>query len=323
MKRLFIILVLHFSFYYTYAQFSIIQDGDGETSFLLFQKNAISINANQTSIGFSIRPQKLITNKQAKYWTITSSAKAKEGSGSIFKGGRFQFSGKLGANIIFDKTKYHQNNTTIAVIEPKYIYHFIGFEVLYSRHNVFDSTLTFDNQIFDQTNVGARLNIGWNLENVTISNPFLEKLLGTFTSGISGSIGIKDNTDIINQDEIITSTQSFIQGTILRTISSTNKAYDKNTLSTHDLFARINVDFAKHLFNHRILANLHLTYAFDQNLQPIVNPALGLFLTPKGAPLEAIVGIQIQTQDWGNNRGSKKNRWERTAIVLTAGFPFD
>lgn len=302
-----------------YCQFSVIQDGEGETSFQLLTANTVAINAEKTSIGFSIRPKKLLNNEKSKYWTITSSANAKKGTSNVFKGGKFQFSGKLGANIIFDKTNYPSRDE---IRDVNLIYHFIGFEALYSRHNVFDSTKVFDKQIYDQTNLGFRINYGWNFENVKIDKSILS-LLGDFTFGISGSFGIKDNTDIIDQVEIITNTKSFINGSTSRTVSNRTEVYDINAITTNDLFGRLNFDFGKHIFNKRVLANLHLTYAFDERLTPSFNPAFGLFVTQKGAPLEAVVGIQVQTKDWSNNRNSVKDRWERTSIVVIAGFPFN
>ena len=66
-----------------------------------------------------------------------------------------------------------------------------------------------------------------------------------------------------------------------------------------------------------------MTYAIDKGLKPSFNPAFGFYILGQGAPLDAVAGIQIQTQDWINARESKKNRWERTTFVLTAGFPFN
>lgn len=300
------------------AQFSVIQDSEGETSFQVFETNLITINAEKTAIGFSIRPKKML-NTQSNYWTITSSANTKKGTADIFRGGEFQFSGKIGATIIFDKTQYQNPSPSGGV---NLLYNFAGFEAIYSRHNVFDATKALNDQIDVQTNLGFRVNYGWNFENIKIEKPILN-LLGEFTSGISGSVGIKDNTDIINQVEIITSEESYTEGTITRTVSSTDNAFDINAISRSDAFARINFDFGKHLFNRRLLANFHATYAIDEDLEPVLNPSFGLFVTAKGAPLNAIVGIQIQTRDWGNTRNSRKDRWERSSIVLTAGFPFN
>lgn len=318
MKNTFIILAVNLITNSVLAQFSVIQNGDGETAFQLFGSNVVAINAEQTAIGFSVQPEK-ITNNQRNYWTITSSANAKNGTASVFKGGEFQLSGKIGANIIFDKTKYPEIGSTE---EINLVYNFIGLEGIYSRHNIFDATKELKEQLDVQTNLGFRINYGWNFENVKINTSVFE-ILGEFTSGISGSVGIKDNSDIISQVEIVTTTQTFTEGTTTRTVSSTNDAFDSTDISRSDYFARINFDFGKHLFNKRVLANLHATYAVDENIEPVINPSFGLFITTKGSPLEAIAGIQIQTRDWANTRNSNKNRWERSVIVLTVGFPFN
>ncbi|MDO5970021.1 hypothetical protein Q4Q35_09385 [Flavivirga aquimarina] len=300
------------------AQFSVMQDGKGETSFQLFRINTITINTEKTSLGFSITPKDITNTKGEEYWTVTVSANAKESISNLFKGGEFQFSGKLGANLVFDRTDYGgRGNPGSGNLK----YHFVGVELLYSRNNVFDSMKDFDNQIFDKTNIGFRVNYGWNFQNVRFKNRLLS-YLEDFTAGISGSIGIKDNTDIISQVEIITSTQSFENGTSIRTVSETENVYELTSLIPNQKFSRFNLDFGKHFLNKRIFANLHMTYAIDENLKPVLNPSFGFFAIKKGAPLEAVVGIQIQTSDWSNNRQSENDRWERTNIVLTAGFPF-
>jgi hypothetical protein len=315
MKKLVSILIFLLYLKLAFGQFSVIQDGEGETSLQLLGSNVIAINAAQTSIGFSIRPKKL-TNINTNYWTITSSVNAKKGTSNIFKGGEFKLSGRFGGNYILDKTDYKQS-------DPNFIYQFFGIEVLCSRYHVFDSTKVFDDQIEDQTNIGIRINYGWNFENIRIDEPILN-LLGDFTSGVSVSLGTKDNTDLIEQVEVITSSGNiYSDNSKTRTISTTTNAFDITKITTNKFFARFNFDFGKHTFNQRILANFHLTYAVDKGFNSVLNPAFGIFVTVDGAPLEAIAGIQIQTKDWFNSRNNDKNKWERTAIVLTAGFPFD
>lgn len=314
MKKVISTLVFMLYVELAFGQFSVIQDGEGETSMQLLGSNVIAINAAKTSIGFSIRPKKL-TNKNTNYWTITSTVNAKEGTSNIFKGGGFQLSGKIGGNYIIDKTDYKQPT-------PNLLYNFLGIEILFSRYTVFDSTKVFDDQIDDQANIGVRVNYGWNFENIRINKPIL-KLLGDFTFGLSASFGIKDNSDIIEQVSVITSSNDFTSNSTTRTISTTCNAFDITKLTTSKFFARANFDFGKYTFNKRILANLHFTYAVDKGFDPILNPAFGIFVTADGAPLEAIAGIQLQAKDWFNSRDEDKSRWERTAIVLTVGFPFN
>lgn len=315
MKKYVLLIVLAFVGSIARAQFSVIQDGKGETSFQLFSSQTLLFNAEESAVGFSIRPKTLTNAKGEHYWTFTATANAKDGSGNVFKEGKFQFSGKFGANYISDKTNYKALSSNL-------IYNFIGFEGLYSRHNVFDGTQSFGDQLYDQTNLGFRINYGWNFLNIKLNEPIFE-ILGEFTSGISGSFGIKDNSSSIDQYEFITSTISVVSGTSTRTQSTTSNAYNATELSKNNLFGRINFDFAKYVIGKRALINLHLNYAIDEDLKNTLNPAIGIFATQKGAPLEAIVGMQLQTNDWTNSRNSKKNRWERTAVVLTVGFPFN
>jgi len=319
MKKIILLLTIFFATKTTYAQFNVIQDGEGETSFQLFQSNTITLNTEKTSLGFSITPKEITNEKDTKYWTITASANAKKGTSNLFKGGEFQFSGKLGANLIFDKTDYGTRDNPG---DGNLVYYFFGTEFLYSRNNIFDSKREFENQFFDKTNIGFRVNYGWNFQNVAFKNNYL-KFLGEFTSGISVSLGIKDNTDILSQSEVITSTETITNGTTIRTISTTSDVYEADKLISNQKFSRLNFDFGKHFFNQRLYANAHLTYAIDETLKPVLNPSFGIFVIQKGSPLEAVIGIQIQTSDWSNNRVSKKDRWERSSIVLTAGFPFN
>ncbi len=312
MKKISIIILIFLCFTSIRGQISVIQDGEGETSFQLFKSNSITLNAEKSSIGFSITPKEY-SNMHTKYWTITALANAKNGVSNLFKNGDFQLSGRLGTNLIFDKTNYANGNL---------IYQFLGSELLYSRNNVFDASREFKNQIFDETNIGFRINYGWNLQNVKFKNQFL-KYLGEFTSGISISIGVKDNTDIIDPNEIVTSTQTITNGTTIRTVTSSSDAYDINQLISNQKFSRLNFDFGKHFFYQRLYANFHMTYAIDEDFKPVLNPSIGLFIIKKGAPLEAVVGLQIQTSDWSNSRASEKDRWERSGIILTAGFPFN
>lgn len=317
-KQLFVIVNLVITFY-AHAQFSVIQDGEGETSFQIFTANTLLINAEKESIGFSFSPKEFTNVQKGKYWTITLSANAKDGTSNLFKGGEFQFSGKLGGNLIFDATDYGGRDD---VKDVNFVYHFLGFEGLYSRNNLFDASKPFDDQIYEQTNLGFRLNYGLNLQNVKYENTIFN-FLGAFTAGISGSFGLKDNTDILDEMEIITSEQTITNGSSIRTVSETSTVYLADEIERNQMFARLNFDFGKYIISKRFFSNLHMTYAFDENYKPSFNPALGLYVTAKGAPIEAIVGLQVQTKDWSNNRNSEKDRWERTSIVLTAGFPFN
>ncbi|GAA0892589.1 hypothetical protein GCM10009122_22680 [Fulvivirga kasyanovii] len=314
MKKLILIIVFALYSNSMNAQFSIIQDGDGETSLQLMKASTVAINAATTSIGFSVSPD----NTDKIKWAIHSTANAKDGLAKLFEGGKFLLSGKSGATVIYDMSKYGTRD------DPRIgnlVYQFLGGELLYSRFEVIDSTKTFDNQISEQANRGFRINYGWNFLNVESTKTILN-VLGPFSAGLSVSLGNKDNTDIIDPVEVITSSRSYSNGAITRTISSTSDAYESNAIAKNLFFSRFNFDFGKHLPGNRLFANIHLTYATDEGLKPVLNPSFGFFVMKNGAPLEAIVGIQLQTSDWSNNRNSEKGRWERTSLVLTAGFPF-
>lgn len=301
MKNLHLLFVLLLC-NYAFAQTNVIQDGDGETS-LQASGNIITINTSDASIGFMLSPFE-ITNQSKNIWNITGSLKSKEGTSKVFSKGKLNFQGKLGFQFV-----------TVSDTTNDNIRHwFLGAEALYSRLNVFDSLKDFESQIDVENNLGFRVNGGWN-------SLFSEK---AYSFGIALSGGIKDNSDEFDPNNIITTSNSFVEGNQVRTVSTTESAYDIYQLEKNNLFGKINMDIGRYLgSNNRLFANLHINYSFQENVKPKLNPAVGLFYTEKGAPLEAVVGIQLQNEDWSNTSNSDSSRWERTSIVITAGFPFN
>ncbi|TRX31200.1 hypothetical protein FNW52_18980 [Flavobacterium sp. ZT3R18] len=303
MKKLNLLTALFFCSY-TFSQTNIIQDGDGETS-LQTSGNLITFNTAKTSIGFMLSPFE-ITNMSKQIWSITGSLGSKEGTSKIFSKGKLNFEGKLGFQFV--------TVSDTAGGEKGIKHWFFGAETLYSRLNAFDSLKKFEDQIYVQNNLGFRVNGGWNRQSTKKRYSF----------GIAISGGLKDNSDELDPNDIITSSSSFSEGNQIRTLSTTESAYDITELEKNNLFGKINMDFGRYLgSNKRLFANLHINYSFQENVKPKLNPAIGLFYTEKGAPLEAIVGMQLQTEDWGNTQNLKLNKWERTGIIITAGFPFD
>jgi hypothetical protein len=305
MKPLILTLLFSSFAYASFAQFSAIQNAAGESSYQLFTSNTIAVNASNASVGFSIKPR-LLSNDKRILWNITGSTAARDGISPLFKGGSMQFNGRLGANIIRDIT-YYPKATDPPRATLKYV--FAGAEVIYDHFNVYDSTKAIDDRVYDRSSTGFRVNLGINV-------------LAKVIFGASVSAGMKSNTDLLEQLTVSTVSSVVANGPGLQSVSTSDDAYDKRDLTVNKAFGRVNVDLAKQLFNTRLLVNLHFSGAYDENYKPEFNPALGVFLTCNGAPLEALVGIQLQTKDWFNNRSSEKSRWERSALVLTAGFPF-
>ncbi|MEQ9403921.1 MAG: hypothetical protein RIM99_10065 [Cyclobacteriaceae bacterium] len=304
----------------SYAQISVIQDGDGETSIQILTINQIVFNAADEAISFTISPS-IFSNQNRGYWLIQSTANANKGSSSIFNKGEFNYSGKAGFNYVYDHSNYPGPGSTTS---PNLKYSFIGLDIIYSRHSVLDTVQVFKDQLTDDTNLGVQLKFGYNWQNRIIDLPVL-RWLGELSIGLSGSVGAKDNTGIIDAVEVTTIDTTWVNGTKSRSIGSTKDVYLLHELDDNITFSRWNFDIGKRFFNQRLLLNLHGTFATDEGKSVVFNPAIGLFLLEDGAPLEAVVGLQLQYKDWSGNRiepGTTSTRWDRSAIVLTAGFPF-
>lgn len=287
------------------AQFSILQDGNRETSYQLFNNQVIGINTQSESIGISITP----TDKSKWDWTIISTLRAKNGVSNIIKNGEFQFSGNLGVNVIVNKSADSDN----------IIHNFYGVNLIYDRLNVFDSLKEFDAQIESKLDIGFRADLGWNFINV-----FFENLafLGEFTSGISVSGGIKNNSELLDQIEIVTEISEIENGDFPRFITTRESVYPADQLLENRFFGRLNIDFGKFSKSKKFFYNFHLTYAIDNNLPSVLNPSIGIFLMENGAPLNAVLGLQLQNNDLFDSRNSSKTILERSTLVITAGFPF-
>lgn len=303
MKNLIIVSSLFFGCS-LFGQTNIIQDGDGETS-LQTIGNLITFNTADASIGFNFSPSE-ITNKDKFIWSISGSLGSKEGTTKIFSKGKLNFDGKLGMQII-------------TVADPtngeRGIKHwFFGTELLYTRINVFDSLKVFEEQVYVKNNLGFRVNGGWNKQSTK----------KRFSYGVALSGGLKDNSDEFDPNDIITTISTITEDNQIRTLSSTESAYDITKLEKNKLFGKVNMDIGNYIGStKRLFANFHINYAFQQNVKPSFNPAIGLFYTEDGAPLEAVVGVQLQTKDWSNTHDSEYSRWERTSLIITAGFPFN
>ncbi len=55
---------------------------------------------------------------------------------------------------------------------------------------------------------------------------------------------------------------------------------------------------------------------------PQFNPALGLYLSQDGSPLDIVAGLQVQTLDWFNTSESDKSRGARTIFDAVASYVF-
>lgn len=302
-----------------YGQSTILQDGSGETSLQLMSGNAVFVNLSNELIGFTIQPKKYSNENPLRY-NFTLAAKSKENISQLVSGGKPQFKGKMAVNTIWDHTEYGSRNNMNEI--SAFLYQFFTLEGSYSRYTVFDDRRTFDNQIYGDKNFGIRMNYGWNLINYVGASDFAKKN-GGFSFGAAGSVGYGDNTGELDKLHIITSSKIISNGTMERLVSNEKEVYDASEISKNHKYARINADVGMYFLKSRFFANLHFNSSFDDHLKPSYNPAFGIFLTGEGAPLEALVGIQVQSNDFFNSRFPNKSRSEKTDLVLTVGFPFD
>lgn len=304
MKKI-ILIVFAFCSTALQAQTSVMQDGNGETSFQT-TKNLIAINAANSSILFSVTP----ASAGNLDFNFTGAFEAKEGTTKLFSSGKLQFNGKAGIQFVKHNKIQGPNDTT----GKKVTRFFGGFEVLYSKINVYDSTRVFDSQISNQNNIGFKINGGY------LS---YDDLPWGFVFGGTLSGGIHDNSDNLEQSEIITASTVQTEGTQTRMHATTEDVYVSGQIKRSNKFGRINADLGHHFLDKRFFVNLHCTYAVEQDIKPKTNAALGLFVLQKAAPMEAVVGIQIQSNDLFDTANTGFAIDKRTSLVLTVGFPFD
>jgi len=86
-------------------------------------------------------------------------------------------------------------------------------------------------------------------------------------------------------------------------------------------YFNFNLDAGPQLFKQFLLL-AHFRWSLQEGRKPQWNPAMGLYFTKKGAPLDAVAGLQVQTLDYFNTAGSTKSRQDRTVLNLVAGFSF-
>ncbi len=304
MKTLSILIIIIMSNNYAFSQASVIQDGDGETSYQI-DRSLFTLNATNTAVGFSIGS--LLNNHDLNF---NGSFEAKNGTAKIFDDGKLSFSGKVGATFIYNDSA-PRGRGEAGPVSIKHWY-FTG-EILHSKLNIYDSLKSFKEQVYIEKTLGFKLTIGRN---------WINSFWGV-TAGMSISGGIKDNSDKLEQSEIITSTFTQSEGIMTRTHSTTENVYTFKEFQSDKKFSSLNFDIGDHIWNGRLFPNFHLNYSIMEDFKPILDTSIGLFYMENGAPLEAIAGVQLQLSDVNNTLKSDLNTWERASLVLTIGFPFD
>jgi hypothetical protein len=288
------------------AQTSVIQDGDGETAYTT-GASIITLNAAKSELSFSVTAK----DDVIRHWNLTGSFEAKEGTAKLFSENKLQFNGSLGFQYFRNCTKEPDRDDIGDISIEHFNY---GVKALYSKISVYDATAAYEDQIFGQSNFGFKANVGY---------VWIKSILGEWSLGLSLSGGIKDNTDALDQDEIITVYDEQVNGTDTRVHAKTEDVYLAGLINRNGAFGNLNVDFGHHFLKSRYYGNIHFNYKAYDEVKPMLSSAIGLFFMKNGAPLEAIAGIQLQTKDLGDTSGAGLNLLEKTSLVLTVGFPFD
>lgn len=332
MKSYILLIILFFTNFSLVAQTSVVQDTKGETSLSIGNTGVVAINAKDESISFSYG---ILLNKSKdrdvnaepdfvfNYLGVTVKGKGKNGIINAIKNDEFQYDGSIGLFYFQDRTykkdEANKDNKNKNKNDNDNLFQWhLSSEFLFSQFKLYDNSpsLSFDKQIYDNNNKGYKITGGINyMGKLTKSLPYL---LGIALNG-----GHKNNTTDLKSLEIsniITQYDPITNQTRSIEKDKTN-AYDVNQYKKSLAYSNFNIDVGPQFFDQYLLL-LHSRWSVQDDRKPQWNPALGLYFTKSGAPLEIVAGIQVQTLDWYNTSSSLKTRNERTTINIVSGFTF-
>lgn len=315
------------------AQTNVVQDTKGETSLSTGNTGVVAINAKDESISFSYgilldKVNDSVENASKRntfnYLGISVKGKGKNGLISAIKNDEFQYDGSIGLFYFQDRTfneneenRIYKNTKNKNSNDILFQWHVSG-EFLFSQFKLYDNSqsLSFDKQIYDNNSKGYKITGGINyMRKLTKSIPYI---LGAALNGghknNSGDLKSLEISNIITQYDPITLQTRSIE-------KDKTSAYDVNQYKKSLAYSNFNIDIGPQFFNQYLLL-LHSRWSVQDDRKPQWNPALGLYFTKSGAPLEVVAGIQVQTLDWYNTSSSLKTRSERTTINIVSGFSF-
>jgi len=297
------------------AQTSVVQDTKGETTLALGNVGIVAINAKDESISFSYgislnkeKGKNAAPRKSFDYLGINVKGKGKNGLMNVLKNDEFQYDGNVGLFYFNDRV----------FTDGKIFQWYVSSDFLFSQFKLYDSSssIAYSKQLFDKNSQGYKVTAGINLSGKLFSP--IPYLLGIAVNGghknNSNDIKTVEVANFITQYDPVTNQTRSIQ-------KDKSNAYIIKDYNNSLAYSNINIDFGPKLFKQFLLL-LHSRWSVQEARKPQWNPAIGLYITKAGAPLEVVAGIQVQTLDWSNTSESLKTRSERTTINIVAGFSF-
>lgn len=302
-----------------HAQTTVIQDTKGESALDLGTRGVVAVNAKDESISFSWSKSladstKLDRNGNQRalnnlsYVGISVQGKGKNGIFNALKEGDFQYDGSIGPFFTYSRLpgkdwKYGYLQVNVAA------------SYIFSQLKLFDTTLAYTGQVFNKNESGYKLSIN--------ANWYPESRKLPFIVGVALNGGQKNNAAELVSADVADYSLIVDPVTNKQRLVAENKvsAYSTASYRGNLAYFNFNVDFGPQLFKQFLLLG-HSRWSVQAERKPQWNPAVGLYVTKKGAPLEAVAGIQVQILDYFNTAALLKSRQERTVVNLVAGFTF-
>jgi len=297
------------------AQTTVIQDTRGESALDMGIKGVVAVNAKDESLSFSWSKLLLDTTAENRsrlthlsYIGISVQGKGKSGISSVLKDGDFQYDGSLGG--FYTYSMLPTDNSNLGYIQLNF-----AASYLFSQFKLYDGSAAYADQVYSKNQSGYKLSVNGNWQPESTKIPFV---LGLTFNG-----GQKNNTADLTAADISDYTLSTDPLTGKQRIVEQDKksAYNLSEFRKDVAYFNFNLDAGPQLFKQFLLL-AHSRWSAQEGRKPQWNPAMGLYFTKKGAPLEAVAGLQVQTLDYFNTAGSTKSRQDRTVLNLVAGFSF-
>lgn len=291
MKKIILFSLFFIGFVQAKAQTSLFQTGDGETTLKINAGTNIILNSGEESITFGYSK---LTNFSPINIGFTGKLKTEEGISRIIKNGRAQPDGGVSLYLAYEFP------------EKKIIWIYTEFDYQFSRYQLVDTTLSFDNQIINDSSSGYQIKLGINLDYSPLS----------LIAGINGGWQNRNNADVLSASTI-NDVILIEEGSKTREIETKKgSAYDVEEFIENQRRFSLNADLGYNI--NRIMLMGHYRSRDIEDLGYEINPAFGIYLTEKGGPLASILGIQVQWEDFFDKRKKENNRSDRLNINVVA-----
>ncbi|MDW3210313.1 MAG: hypothetical protein R8N23_10625 [Reichenbachiella sp.] len=297
MKRSYLISLLTVVSHTLLAQYNVMQDGEGKSSFPVFENNTLNVNAQEKKIAFSITFPEMLPDSVWNFGALSLSLKGKDKSFPIVKNGIFNFEG----NLTYAHTWYLNQ-------QAKSAFYVVG-NLGVSRLQTYDSTQISGEQIETQSPLNSYVQVGF------IDDALTSFEKGGLIFGFGFRLGWSDNVSGLTSYEFFTPIANGQQ--IITPDAKTvylAQEYAENIFNTSTM-----LDIGLNT-NGRINPMLHVRHNTLEEGDNKTNLGIGFYLSEKDAPLNAVFGIQGFINDLNDNAEKDTSAWERTTINLVAGF---